>query len=132
MVAFLATQRLGALWVGIAKPLAAPEKRYLLEDSGASVYLVPPELALEARDIAPPSLREVIGVDVLARDALHIGRGDGLDALLELGPVVLRQPVHIDLVYHPADSSQRRKASRQALDERRMRGRHRREGELAR
>jgi long-chain acyl-CoA synthetase len=63
LIAFLATQRLGALWVGIAKPLAAPEKRYLLEDSGASVYLVPPELAMEARDIAPASLREVIGVD---------------------------------------------------------------------
>ncbi len=63
VIAFLATQRLAALWVGIARPLAAPEKRYLLEDSGASVYLVSPELVAEAESIAPATLQHVIDVD---------------------------------------------------------------------
>jgi long-chain acyl-CoA synthetase len=62
VIAFLATQRLAALWVGIAKPLAPPEKRYLLEDSGARVYLVSPDLVSEATSIAPATLEHVIDV----------------------------------------------------------------------
>ena len=62
LIAFLAAQRLGAIWVGIARPLAPPEKRYLLEDSGARVYLVSPDLASEARAIAPATLEHVIDV----------------------------------------------------------------------
>jgi acyl-CoA synthetase (AMP-forming)/AMP-acid ligase II len=62
LVGFLASQRLGAIWVGIAKPLAPPEKRYLLEDSRARVYLVSPDLWDEARSIAPPGLEHVIDV----------------------------------------------------------------------
>ena len=38
-IAFLATQRLGAIWVGVNRVLAAPEKATLLEDSGARLYL---------------------------------------------------------------------------------------------
>ncbi len=45
VVAFLGAMRLGAIWVGINRPLAAPEKAYLLRDSGARVYLVAPDLA---------------------------------------------------------------------------------------
>jgi acyl-CoA synthetase (AMP-forming)/AMP-acid ligase II len=45
VIAFLATARLGAIWVGVNRPLAPPEKRWLLEDSGAKVYLVAPDLA---------------------------------------------------------------------------------------
>lgn len=39
VVAFLAVQRLGAIWVGINRKYAAPEKRHLIEDSGARVFL---------------------------------------------------------------------------------------------
>ena len=38
-ILFLATQRLGALWVGVNRLLAPPEKAYLLRDSGAHVYV---------------------------------------------------------------------------------------------
>jgi acyl-coenzyme A synthetase/AMP-(fatty) acid ligase len=36
-ILFLATQRLGALWVGVNRLLAAPEKAHLLADSGLGV-----------------------------------------------------------------------------------------------
>jgi len=39
VVAFFAAQRLGAIWVGINRPLAAPEKAFQLQDSGARVFL---------------------------------------------------------------------------------------------
>ncbi|KRB82982.1 hypothetical protein ASE00_13405 [Sphingomonas sp. Root710] len=39
IVAFLAVQRLGAIWVGINKAYAPPEKSYLIKDSGASLFL---------------------------------------------------------------------------------------------
>jgi long-chain acyl-CoA synthetase len=39
VIAFLATMRLGALWVGIARALAPAEKAYMIRDSAASVFL---------------------------------------------------------------------------------------------
>lgn len=42
-VAFLAVQRLGAIWVGINRNYAPPEKRFMLSDCGASIYLANPE-----------------------------------------------------------------------------------------
>ena len=39
VIAFFASQRIGALWVGINRPLAPPEKAFQLLDSGASVFL---------------------------------------------------------------------------------------------
>jgi long-chain acyl-CoA synthetase len=52
VLAFLGAMRLGAIWVGINRPLAAPEKTYLLRDSGAKVYLVAPDLADQVDGIA--------------------------------------------------------------------------------
>jgi acyl-CoA synthetase (AMP-forming)/AMP-acid ligase II len=43
LIAFLATQRIGAIWVGVNRALAPPEKRFILEDSGAVLYLAEPE-----------------------------------------------------------------------------------------
>lgn len=40
VVAFHGAMRLGAVWVGVNRVLAPPEKRYLLADSGATVWLV--------------------------------------------------------------------------------------------
>ena len=45
VIAFLGALRLGAIWVGVNRPLAAPEKAYLLRDSGAKIYWVAPDLA---------------------------------------------------------------------------------------
>jgi len=39
VIAYLATMRLGAIWVGIARALAAVEKAALLRDAGASVFI---------------------------------------------------------------------------------------------
>ncbi|MFN2376556.1 MAG: class I adenylate-forming enzyme family protein [Candidatus Binatia bacterium] len=39
VIAFLATMRLGAMWVGIARPLAAAEKAFMLADAEAAVFL---------------------------------------------------------------------------------------------
>ena len=39
VIAFFAAQRLGAIWVGISRPLAGPEKAFQLKDSGARVFL---------------------------------------------------------------------------------------------
>lgn len=50
VIALLATARLGAIWVGVNLPLAAPEKAFILQDSGASVYLTDTE---GCREIAP-------------------------------------------------------------------------------
>jgi len=59
-ILFLATQRLGALWVGVNRLLAPPEKAYLLRDSGAHVYVT---LASLVREIeAQPDLPELAHV----------------------------------------------------------------------
>lgn len=39
VVAFLASQRLGAVWVGVNRMLAPPERRFLLDDSAPAVVL---------------------------------------------------------------------------------------------
>ena len=63
-IAYLATQRLGAIWVGINRVLAPPEKAYLLRDSGTRVYLtledLTGELAAERDEL--PELEHVIGL----------------------------------------------------------------------
>ena len=44
VVAFHGAMRLGAVWVGVNRALAPPEKRFLLEDSGAELLLCDDEL----------------------------------------------------------------------------------------
>ncbi len=65
VVAFLACMRMGALWVGVNRVLAMPEKAFLLRDSGAAVLLAAPDLAgalaAERRDL--PELAHVVVVD---------------------------------------------------------------------
>jgi acyl-CoA synthetase (AMP-forming)/AMP-acid ligase II len=63
VVAFLATQRLGAIWVGVSTALAAPEKQYLLENSGACLLLADPNVARELQALSVPSLRRVVTLD---------------------------------------------------------------------
>lgn len=47
VIAFLASQRLGAVWVGINRLLAPPEKTYILRDCEARAYLVFDDLVEE-------------------------------------------------------------------------------------
>jgi long-chain acyl-CoA synthetase len=65
VVALLACARLGAIWVGVNRPLAPPEKVFILEDSGAKLYLTD---AQGDEEIAPhllqlPALKGVIRCD---------------------------------------------------------------------
>ena len=64
VVAFLATQKLGAIWVGVNRVLAAPETAYLLRDSGAAVYLesegVAGELDRQVSELG--ELRQILSV----------------------------------------------------------------------
>jgi acyl-CoA synthetase (AMP-forming)/AMP-acid ligase II len=64
VVAFLATARLGALWVGINRPLAVPEKAYCLADSGARVFLAQADVveSLAAQRASLPELAHAVPV----------------------------------------------------------------------
>jgi acyl-CoA synthetase (AMP-forming)/AMP-acid ligase II len=61
VVAFLAAQRLGAIWVGVNLAYSPVEKAYMLKDAGASVLLALPDVidALRAAQVSPGSLRMV-------------------------------------------------------------------------
>jgi acyl-CoA synthetase (AMP-forming)/AMP-acid ligase II len=65
VIAFLAVQRLGAMWVSINRNYAPPEKRFLLEDSGACVFLGDDRAVdeIEGQAERPPALRHVIRME---------------------------------------------------------------------
>jgi len=65
VIAFFATQRLGAVWVGVSRPLAGPEKGYQLKDSGARVFLADSAAMaqIEARRGELPDLEHVIDME---------------------------------------------------------------------
>jgi long-chain acyl-CoA synthetase len=52
VVAFLASQRIGAVWVGIPRNLATPEKIHLLRDCGATAYVADRDTLSNLRDRA--------------------------------------------------------------------------------
>jgi acyl-CoA synthetase (AMP-forming)/AMP-acid ligase II len=62
VVGFLAVMRIGAIWVGINTHLAAPEKRYLLDDSGASLLVTTAEVAAAVG--APSDGLDVVAVEI--------------------------------------------------------------------
>jgi acyl-CoA synthetase (AMP-forming)/AMP-acid ligase II len=64
-VAFLAAMRLGALWVGVSRALAPPEKQYVLRDSGARVLLADREARaqLEPLRAGLPDLAHLIDAE---------------------------------------------------------------------
>ena len=65
VIAFLGAMRIGAIWVGLNRALAGPEKAYILRDSQTSVFLGDGEMAkqVEAEHAGLPDLREVVVVD---------------------------------------------------------------------
>jgi len=85
-VLFLATQRLGALWVGVNRQLAPPEKAYLLRDAGALVFVA---LESAAREIEAqpdlPELEHVIVVSPGAADCAWAARCAAASAARPLG-----------------------------------------------
>ncbi len=70
VIAFLASARIGAIWVGVNRPLAGPEKAQLLQDCSAKFFLADPpyvkEIAKEIKNCH--ALQKIICVD---RDNHH-------------------------------------------------------------
>ncbi|MFM8890548.1 MAG: class I adenylate-forming enzyme family protein [Planctomycetia bacterium] len=61
VAAFHGAMRLGAVWVGVHRALAAPEQRYLLEDCGASLLLTDDDVDhVPVRAVDLPTWRSVI------------------------------------------------------------------------
>ena len=64
VVAFLGAMKAGAIWLGINRPLAPPEKAYMLRDSGTEVFICDAEMAEQVggdrTDLS--DLREVVVV----------------------------------------------------------------------
>ena len=87
VVAFHGAMRVGAVWVGVNRPLAPPEKRYLLSDSGTSLLLCDTPTAEQ--------LGEVDGCRVLA---VEPGESSGVwrDALAAAGDARFESDVDPD------------------------------------
>jgi len=77
VAAFHGAMRIGAVWVGVNRQLAPPEKRYLLDDAGASVVLADADTAgqLEAAGAGTHAGRRLVVVGA--------GDGDEWSGLLE-------------------------------------------------
>jgi long-chain acyl-CoA synthetase len=82
VIAFLATQRLGAIWVGINGILAPPEKSFILRDAGVSVFIADMKSAAEIEPCRTdlPELRHLIREDIewpaLLAEASPLPRAD--------------------------------------------------------
>lgn len=70
VIAFIASQRLNAVWVGLNRPSATAEKIHILQDSGTSVLLATPAIADEIEGVLSqlPELRRIVRVN--ARDEM--------------------------------------------------------------
>lgn len=61
VVAFHGAMRIGAVWLGVNRALAPPEKQYLLDDAGASMFLCDDELPDRGvRRVRTSELRDAI------------------------------------------------------------------------
>jgi acyl-CoA synthetase (AMP-forming)/AMP-acid ligase II len=74
VLAFHGAMRLGAIWVGINRALAPPEKAYLLEDSGASTVVGDETVIAELAGRAGPGVRLVPPEDWQGAVAVSEGR----------------------------------------------------------
>jgi long-chain acyl-CoA synthetase len=72
ILAFHGAMRIGAIWVGVNRALAPPEKRYLLDDSGSSLLLC---------DAATAEQVAATGGDAPRVVVLEDGTGEWYDAL---------------------------------------------------
>jgi long-chain acyl-CoA synthetase len=65
VIAFFAVQRLGAIWVGVNRPFAAPEKAYQLADSGACVFLADAAARAQIEPLRGelPDLRHIVDLE---------------------------------------------------------------------
>ena len=72
VVAFLGAMRIGAIWLGINRPLAAPEKAYMLRDSQTTVFIGDTAMSdqVKSQQSELPDLRHIIVSDPGVNDEL--------------------------------------------------------------
>ena len=87
ILAFHGAMRIGAVWVGVNRALAPPEKRYLLDDSGSSLLLCD---AATAEHVAGDGAPRVV--------ILEDGEGEWYDALASASD----EPFIVDVDPHAA------------------------------
>jgi acyl-CoA synthetase (AMP-forming)/AMP-acid ligase II len=87
VVAFYAALRLGAIFVPINPASAPPELRYLLEDSGATMFVHDPAVAATVDVVRaaglPPTTRHVLALGELASLAAQADGGEVPDPVTE-------------------------------------------------
>lgn len=88
VVAFLGTMRLGAIWVGINRPLAPPEKAYMLRDGEVTVFLADPDMAaqVDAQRKDLPDLRHVLRTGAGGEWAERVAAADDGPPRAEIDP----------------------------------------------
>jgi acyl-CoA synthetase (AMP-forming)/AMP-acid ligase II len=88
VVAFLGALRVGAIWVGINRPLAPPEKTFMLRDAGACVLLADADIAaqIEARRGELPDLRHCLRAGPGGEWAERLARADDARPGVEIDP----------------------------------------------
>ncbi|MCZ7525409.1 MAG: AMP-binding protein [Acidimicrobiia bacterium] len=98
VVAFLGVMRLGAIWLGVPKPLAPPEKAYLLRDGGASVLIAEPAAAAELEPLRGelPSLRHVVRAEPAGSEGARPGEPGADWAALLASAATGRPDVPVD------------------------------------
>jgi acyl-CoA synthetase (AMP-forming)/AMP-acid ligase II len=76
VVAFHGVMRLGAVWVGINRVLAPPEKHYILGDAGIKVFLGDDEMATQVEKLRGelPDLGPIVGDWAAAQRGADDGR----------------------------------------------------------
>lgn len=89
VIACLATMRLGAVWVGIARPLAPAEKAFMLADAEASVFLGDRTMAAQVESLREkiPSLRHLLEAEPGDNDcawARMLAAADGTPPLVNI------------------------------------------------
>jgi fatty-acyl-CoA synthase len=93
VVAFYAALRLGAVFVPVNPASAPPELRYLLEDSGATVFVHDPAVAATvdaARGAGlPQTTKRVLALPDLAGLAAQAGAGEDADPVTEADDALL-------------------------------------------
>lgn len=65
VTAFLAVQRIGAMWLGVNRNTAPGEKRYILENAGAKVYLADKAAETQVQGLRGqlPDLQHLVGME---------------------------------------------------------------------
>ena len=89
VVAFLGTMKLGAIWVGMSRPLAGSEKAFMLRDCGASVFL-------GDRDMVQQVGRHRTGLPEL-RHLVTVARGQPDDDWIGLLEAAVTEPTSGDV-----------------------------------